>query len=512
MPRVAPSTHLDGARSDSLRPGGSARSRRIAIVLCVLAALRMLLVVGPAPMRGYGNNYDFLRVSASFDLWPAPTAAEPGLDPRAQHPQAPLRCYRVDPSITTDVRYPTSEVGFVWLAVKLGGASRALTGDPCDLDLRVLGLLRAAILLAAGAWTTRAFLRRAPRAGVASAAILAFVLADPAVTLLFNTLYSEFSTILFTYLACAQIVYLLAFGGFGVAAGLRLGATLLALAGSKTQFAGLSLVLLALLAAGALARSRDERRGARLVALVLAGLGATAGLVAQQRALGGGGYMWAMRMGAATDTFFGAILPLHRDPDRALALVGLPASCRPYVGNTWYDAGMQPPPCPAVADVSRVRILRLLIDDPGLAVRLTARSLPLLQPLIVRYYGQVEGEDHAQADARWSRGAVSVSALIEALPVAIFAALLALTVLAAAVAAIMLAWPRMIASGDHALLPLLVLVAGVVEVYAFASSLFGAGFIDLGRHAIVGQLAFLVLVPAGTVLLADTGRRLVTGR
>ena len=142
-------------------------------------------------------------------------------------------------------------------------------------------------------------------------------------------------------------------------------------------------------------------------------------------------------------------------------------------------------------------------------MRLAARSLPLLQPLIVRYYGQVEGEDLGQADARWSRGVLSVSTVIEALPVSVYAALVALGLLATAVAVIVLALPGPSTADGDALLPLLVAVAGAVEAYAFASSLFGAGFIDLGRHALAGQLAFLVLVPAGALLLGRTGRRIV---
>jgi hypothetical protein len=497
-------------------PATAAASRhrlgRITAALCALAVVRLLLVATPAPMLGYANNYDFIRVAGWFDLWPAPPDGETGFDPRAQHPRAPLRCYRIDHTITTDIRYPTSELGFVWLALRVADAWRALVGpSPCEIDLRVLGVLRAATLWLAGVGVSVAFFRRAPRAGVASAAILAFVLADPAVALLLNTLYSDFSTILFTYLASAATIYVLAFERYSLGCGLLLAATFLALAGTKTQFTGLALVLAVLLAAGALVRGKAASLGARARVVALAGLGAIAGLVAQQQALRADGYMWAMRMGAATDTFFGAVLPLHADPARAVALVGLPPSCGEHVGKTWYDAGMQPPPCPQVADVSRLRILALLADDPLLGARLAARSLPLLQPLIVRYYGQVEGRDLAQADARWSRGVISVSSLIEALPVAIYGALVALTVLATAAAAIVLAWPGATAAGDDALLPLLALVSGVVEVYAFASSLFGAGFIDLGRHSIVGQLAFLVLVPAGVVLLGRTARRLVTG-
>lgn len=451
-------------------------------------------------MRGYANNYDFIRVAGWFSLWPERPATEPDFDPRSRHHRAPLRCYRVDPSVDTPIRYPSTELGVVWLALRVHDAWRAVAGPrECDVDLRVVGWLRAVLLLATGIAITRAFGRRVPAAGVASAAILAVVLADPAVTLLLNTLYSDFSTILFTYAAGAQIVYALAFRSFRPASGLLLGATLLALAGTKTQYAGLPIVLAALLAAGALAAplgaAPRRARGAFLAIVIASSLG---GVAAQQTALRDDGYMWSMRMGAATDTFFGAVLPLHRDPDRALELLGLPARCRAYVGRTWYDEGMQPPPCPEVGDVPRWKIARLVLDDPALVGRLAARALPLLQPMIVRWYGQVEGGDLAQADDAW--WATSISRLVEALPTSVYAILVGLTLLAGLLGVVTIILPRHAGGPEELLLPALAAVAGAVEAYVFTTSLVGAGFIDLGRHSITGQLAFAILLPVVAVL------------
>jgi hypothetical protein len=94
---------------------GRRRAALVAVAaLLALAVLRTLLVVAPTPMRGYANNYDFVRVSGWFDLWALAPASEPEFDPRAGHHRAPLRCYRIDPSITTHIRYqtkPSSVVG-----------------------------------------------------------------------------------------------------------------------------------------------------------------------------------------------------------------------------------------------------------------------------------------------------------------------------------------------------------------------------------------------------------------
>ena len=483
--------------------------RRVALALCVVAALRVLLVVAPAPMRGYANNYDFIRVAAWFDLWPVAPPGATRFDPLAQHPSAPLRCHRVDPAITSDTRYASSDLALVWLALRVNDAWRAVSGpSACPVDLRVVGLLRAALLLAAGLATTWLFLRRAPAAGVASALLLAVVLSDPAVSLTMNTLYGEFAVILFTYVAGAGLVYAIGYAAFGVAPGALLGAALLALACTKTQYAALPVALVAVLALGAACVRGGTTRSRRVATLLLATAGVVAGLALQRSVMSGGSYMWASRMATATDTFFGAVLPLHADPDRALRLAGLPERCRPYVGRTWYDEGMQPPPCPEVADVARARILLLLADDPMLGVRLARRALPLLQPIVIRAFGQVEGLDYAQADALPRSGIVSVSTLVEALPKPLFAALVAFTLLVSGVAV-----ADLVRGGTDAALPALVLVCAAVEAYAFASALFGDGFVGLARHALVGQLAFVVQLGAGTAQIVRVVRRgRATGR
>jgi hypothetical protein len=211
--------------------------------------------------------------------------------------------------------------------------------------------------------------------------------------------------------------------------------------------------------------------------------------------------MWALRMSTATDTFFGAVLPLHRDPGRALQLVGLPERCRPYVGRTWYDDGMQPPPCREVGDVSRVSIARLLVDDPALGVRLVERALPLLRRLIVRDFGQVEGGDRTQADARWQAGIVSVSSVCEALPGVAFALLVVASLLTS-----LAALADLVRRPEQPLLPALVLACSSVVAYAFVSSVLGDGFVGVARHSLPGQLALVVLFAAGPAQLTRVAR------
>src|SRR6185369_6792792 len=100
-----------------------------------------------------------------FDLWAVPPAGEADYDPRTQHRRAPLRCFDVTPAISSDVRYPTTELGFVWAALRVNDVRRALLATAaCPFDLRVLGLLRAVVLLGAGLVVTLVFLARSPNA------------------------------------------------------------------------------------------------------------------------------------------------------------------------------------------------------------------------------------------------------------------------------------------------------------------------------------------------------------
>jgi hypothetical protein len=261
--------------------------------------------------------------------------------------------------------------------------------------------------------------------------------------------------------------------------------------------------------AGALAlHTQRLRHASTWVALALLVAGAGAGLALPSRLSGEGGYGWSLRMATATDTYFGAVLAHADDPAEGLRLLGLPERCAPYVGKTWYDPGMQPPPCPEVADVPRTRLVRLFLHEPEIVFRMVRRAVPLLQPFVVRSFGQVEGGHYQQADLRVATGLPSAATWIEALPRAVFTVLLALTlggVLAAAID-LPLAHARG-AAGGALLLPALVLVAGTVEWYSFASALLGDGYIGLGRHSLLGQLAFLVQLVAVPCELGRLVRR-----
>jgi hypothetical protein len=131
-----------------------------------------------------------------------------------------------------------------------------------------------------------------------------------------------------------------------------------------------------------------------------------------------------------------------------------------------------------------------------------AQALPRLQPIVVRDYGQVEGVPFGQADASGRWGVATMSSIVEALPTALFAVLVATTLLASGIAALDLLVRGPVSTSESRLLPLVVVLAGVLEVYGFAAALIGAGLPDLGRHALLGQLAFLVLLGASPPLLA----------
>lgn len=467
--------------------------------LLALGALRLALLVGHEPMYGYANNYDFIRVSSWFHLWADPPNPPAGFDPLAQHPSAPISSYRIDPSVDGERYWLSSDLIFVWTAVQLGNVWAAVTGAPTgSFDLRILGAIRSLALLLAALVVTIRFRRSSSAAGLGSAAVFALVLADPVFSLLFNTLYAGFSTVLFTYVVAAWAVEAIAYGPpRPLAAWIGFSAASLLLALSKVQYIGLPLVLTGLVALTTLALHRSRLREPVVwlgfVLMIGAGL---AGTFTQQRSLGAGGYAWSMRMGAATDTYFGAALPSFRDPVLGLRLLDLPEHCAPYIGKDWYSEGMQPPPCPEVGSVPRWKLVRLFARDPLMLIRVARRGLPLLQPFVVRYYGQVEGADHAQADLRWSRGLGSLATWPESLPPIAFAVLFVLTLASFGAGVVALAHAAWRGPGGSLALPAFAVVLGLVETYCFTTSWVGAGWIDFGRHSIVGQLAFLALLGA----------------
>jgi hypothetical protein len=479
-----------------------APSDACALALLVLGTLRILAMVLHRPIYGYANNFDFYRLAQWYGI------GEDALHPLPAHPTSPLREYVLGGPRELGNAYVSTEALILAVSVFASRvAAQVLGTDPSLFDIRWIGSVRAALLVAASVFATAAFRRQSGLAAVAVATCFAFVLADPISTLFLNGLYADYSVVLFGFASIAMLAFMNGTGRWSASAVTLAGLSLVALGLSKPQYQALPLGLVVLAAMFWLCEGRLTRRAALSVGML-----ASASLVALaiQNRKPSPGLSEAIRMANATDTWFGAVLPALRDPPRAVKNeLGLPARCAAYVGRTWYDPGMQPPPCPEVAELSRASALALLLEQPAALRRFWIRGTEELRPPIVGGYGQVEDKPYGKVVEESNPLLSSFATLTDWLPLPLFRSILVL-VFAIAPAAMAIyvdasrRQPRKPARGAHFTTALLAATAA----YAFGSSVLGDGFVSLQHHALLCSLALWpALVFAVSALAMGLGRR-----
>jgi hypothetical protein len=453
-----------------------------AVLLC-LGAVRLFGVVLQSPLIGYANQYDMVRTSACVDLWPA----LPSPERYGAHQIAPVERY-VAETLPGGPCYPSTVVAFVTLAKAVAGAADALhLRDAGTFPLRLVGIVQALALAASVLWFCM-LERRRPWARLAHAAVFALVLADPINALWLNTLYTEPGALLCAYVAIGLAVLPAArvsrwpviVAAVAAAAGL---------AWSRQQYAPFAVVPLLVLMPYWWHR---KRAACAVAAMVL-----MATWVLQPWALS---RLPAIAAANAHDFYLGAALPAVRDEAGALRALGLPANCRDAIGSTWY-VGMGRDPqsqCPAVARLGRTAFLALAWHDPMLPWRILLRGLPQAQVGWMHYLGMVAGGRFVDLSHEHGLAAASIATVIEALPLDAYFALLA--AFAAAFAISTVAWARGLAGNpdDDGWLRAMALT-GATGAYALASAIFGDGYVEVARHALLmhAALASLALLCGG---------------
>jgi hypothetical protein len=462
------------------------------IALFGVGLFRLFGVVLHRPVLGYGNNFDFYRLAQWFGVSSDRAVAMP------PHIEGPIAAYFWGAPRFPDDAYLSSDLLFVTPAVHLARAFASLTSaDPGVFDIRWIGAFRSIALLASLAGAALAFHRAHRITPVWLAAAFAFVLADPMCTLFLNTLYCEFSGLVFATgsILCLVLLHTVE-RPRAVAVGCA-GAALVGLGLSKVQNQGLPLVFVAVASAFWLTDLR-RRRDLRLALAVLASC-ALVPLVIQNRRPSPG-VNDSIVLANSTDAWFGALLPALPDPASAVAALGLPPRCVNAVGRDYYEQRALPLSCPEIRNVSRLRALPLLAQEPAASMRLLLRAARNTAPWSMRGYGQVEGMTFGRLRDVAPVLAPSTLDVLSALPQNLYCLLLLLAMLGAPMAFTMhLRRRRGAERAPSRGAEMAAALLGAVVAYAFFSSLFGDGFYALHHHFFLGGAALLPSLVAATV-------------
>lgn len=462
-------------------PRSAVATRWLTNAFLALALWRLGALFAAEPMLGVANNYDMIRVQACIDVYPL---RDDSIHPASFSPDQPLERYRFTPNIGAPC-FLTSEVLFAALAWPAMQAEAALSTDG-GFSLRWIGGAKLLLLCALVAWVHRRLrARHAAGLALAHAALVALVVADPAVGLYLNTFYAEFSAVFFAY----ALLVLLWLGmqpgrsGWGLHVGLLLAA--IGLATSKVQHVLTpAFVLGVILLLCGLRVLRIERR------LVLALMvGALLGAVIQAVHLRAG-QTDSMARANIVNTIFYGLLPQTDDPARFVQDLGLPNECAELVGDSWFTPGMmQGELCPHAQELSRVDLVRALAHQPVVVPRLMFEMVMHQRPWVPQFLGLVAGRSMGRLGAPH----FSLDTLLSALPGWAYFGLIAGLPLAAWASLRMRNTPE-----QHAANAVLAILS-TYPWFGLAVVAFGDGGIDASKQS---HLATTAVIGACVVLLA----------
>jgi len=456
-------------------------------VILVLAGLaRAGIVVLQEPMVGYANQYDMHRTSACIGLFPADEAAA-----KEGTPEAPISRYAL--GSRTDGCYQGSEVAIAATAVAI---ARATGADSSRFRLQWVGCVKLALLFAS-AFAIAWLLRDHPAASAVHGLVVLLVLADPVVTLWMNTLYTEFATIWSLYLVMGAASALALYDRQSFFAWALLFLGLVTLAFSREQFAllGPAMVL------AAWPWLWHSSRQLTVAAIVVTLIASFASLFVLPRPMN-------VAKANRTDTYLHLLLPASSSATRGLATLGLPDTCEPLVGASWYRQRGESveKACPQVYGLSSFSFLRVASDEPEALARAAARALPSVQGVAPTYLGVMAAQRGKGIDDLpwWAFSPIHV--LDSMLPASVFVALTLATFALAPAGLITLIVLRRW-RGDPLAPLLLAMLLGGTAIYAFLTTMLGDGMNEAARHYIPGSLstyAALVLAIGG---VATVGMR-----
>jgi hypothetical protein len=438
-------------------------------VIFALAALKIIATVSSSPLIAYANNWDFARESACYGVWEKYPNGKDKTTFNFEGPVNPL-IYDGD----TRPEWCARVIDNVFIRSVLAFHK---VGDA--IDLREIGLLRAAFLIVMTFWLMRMLKEHRLFASIA----FALVFGDLAYLSFFNTLYAEFSMLSGALLSVFAGVLLLHEDRPSWRAVLFAIISLAFFGGAKEQYLPLA-ILAGLLMAIILAIKWGSRLSASALAVAALALPATLLSVNSHST----GVMATIKVANIMDAVMLGVLPNASNPINAMHVLKLPDHCAKAIGVSWYDPGVANNlPCPEVASVSRVSFLRLFASDPQSFGKPMWLALQKTRPLQLHYLPNAENEGVRDSATYIFVKETSLSTWFDRLPHGAYAMVACVMFVFGSIYAVM---------RRDRVYALPIAVASVLAFYAIFSSVFGDGFMELAKHATAFTMGLLLYVSA----------------
>ncbi|MFV0680741.1 hypothetical protein [Ottowia sp.] len=458
--------------------------KTIKLLACLILALATLRVLGfwaADPMLAYGNNYDQIRTMETFGFRPRDSQKEPFV----ATPEQPWRYFIK----SAEMRWPSYPSSDQILKAIQYATMVLFAADDGSMDIKIAS---APLLLGwmLGIWLIFKRLLISPANALGFAAWL-LVVVDPINLLFLNTWYAEFSAFAVTTLLIG-LVWLWMLDLIGLRPTLLWGAMcLLFLSLNRNQYMFL-LPTVALLIAAAMAVTRPYRRqltGSPIKVVLVAVLCLLPALVYTSAAQ----KMYPIGAANRINTVFFTLLPASQNPARMAQKMRLPPSCLQFSGRNWYDTPTTAfeTHCPQVMRLPLSKVVKGVISEPLVVFTIIEHVGKTYRGFLLPLLGQIEGRANAQLQDSSSRLHRSINPLFKRLAPDAITALILVASLGPVLAAL-IAW-----SVRQRRWSFMFLLCGLLFNYALFSSLFGDGYADLDRHAILcfsfGALFFVLL-------------------
>lgn len=458
-------------------------------LLAIAAIARLAVVVLHEPMLGIANQYDMVRTGACVGLYPDLPAEKrhaPTLD-------APLVRYRLD-SRNPDACYPGTEAAIAAIVVakhRLLGPSGSAFPALREIGIVKLGFAALAILaLAVAYWNF-------PAASALHGVTALLVMADPVVSLWFQTLYTEFPVLFGLYVLVAALVAGLLREALPTWLAWIAGTGIVMAAFAKEQFFLLPLALVAVAMPRLWATSRRA-------VLILGAVAATA--VAWHAVLP---RPETVKFANRIDAYLGVVLPASANLGATLAKLGLPERCGELAGATWYLPHGEDlrSACPEVLSLSSTAFLRLAFTEPKTLARATVRVIPATQNPLPGNLGMVAGASWGSIATQPFRVRSLLAPAVMLLPVSWYLGVVLLGL--AALLPVTVFWGATLVRGanDHAhAFAAYTLMLVLIVIYALGTTVFGDGLGESARHNLPGFVAMAALALTVPFALDRPGR------
>lgn len=434
--------------------------------LVFTAAYCMFFLYKPG-FIGYANNYDFIRHSSCIGLW----SYIPGHPKEAGHPSTPSDKLLYDGSILKDVCIKSSDNVSSYIV------TRFLSIDDVVSFVR-LSSVKIVFLLVLSFFSILL-----SKSKLVPSLVLFGILTEWIYLAYANTLYGEFSVIsafVLIIICTYNLIYEKSIKCSKLHA-LILILSIIWLGLSKQQWSYFSFLLVCVSFWVIFQRTLLKKFSFIFLFFSLVSVSAFQ-IINKDSFKNEGSINSANRI----NTFFQAVLPEATDQLKALRTLDLPERCDADIGKSWYHPEQNAlNNCPEIQAASRTKLLKLFIQDPATFYMPIVKFTDEMKLFYPDYLGlTVSGDADALKKFEYLKK-ISISNVINKIDSSVFFIItLVFFIVAIVIGLILFFIPKSMPLNLVSYMYLFT-AGGLTTGYSIVSSVFGDGYIEAAKHAVL---------------------------